>query len=90
MQKHHMKEIEYGGIMLQAIGIEENCINTKGWKMKKESLGDKYKKSLIIIRKLEEDIKALIERISKLSTLLVSMDILLGKRNVEILKLKEE
>ena len=57
--------------------------------MKKESLGDKYKKSLIRIHKLEEDKKALTERISKLRTLLVSMDILLGKRNVEIQKLKE-
>ncbi len=58
--------------------------------MKKESLGDKYKKSLIRIRKLEEDKKALTERISKLSTLLVSMDLLLGKKNVEIQKLKYE
>ena len=57
--------------------------------MKKESLGDKYKKSLIRMRKLEEDKKALTERISKLSTLTVEQDILLGKKNIEILKLKE-
>ncbi len=58
--------------------------------MKKESLGDKYKKSLIRIHKLEEDKKALTERISKLSKLTVEQDILLGKKNIEILKLKEE
>ncbi len=58
--------------------------------MKKESLGDKYKKSLIRIHKLEEDKKALTERISKLSKLTVEQDILLGKKNIIIQGMKND
>ena len=58
--------------------------------MKKESLGDKYKKSIIRINKLEKDKKALIEQITKLSKLSVDQSLMIGERNIIIQKLKEE
>ena len=56
--------------------------------MKKESLGDKYKKSIIRINKLEKDKKALIEQITKLSKLSVDQSLMIGERNITIQKLK--
>ena len=56
--------------------------------MKKESLGDKYKKFIIRINKLEKDKKALIEQITKLSKLSVDQSLMIGERNITIQKLK--
>ena len=56
--------------------------------MKKDSLGDKYKKSIIRINKLEKDKKALIEQITKLSKLSVDQSLMIGERNITIQKLK--
>ncbi len=64
--------------------------STKSGIMKKESLGDKYKKSIIRISKLEKDKKALIEQITKLSKLSVDQSLMIGERNIVIQKLKEE
>ncbi len=58
--------------------------------MKKDSLGDKYKKSIIKISKLEKDKKALIEQITKLSKLAVDQSLRISERNITIQKLKEE
>ena len=56
--------------------------------MKKDSLGDKYKKSIIRISKLEKGKKALIEQITKLSKLSVDQSLMIGERNITIQKLK--
>jgi len=56
--------------------------------MKKDNLGDKYKKSIIRINKLEKDKKALIEQITKLSKLSVDQSLMIGERNITIQKLK--
>ena len=57
--------------------------------MKKESLGDNYKKALKRIKHLEGVKKKQETMVDDLCQLVVNQDRMLGERNVEIQKMKE-